>query len=56
MTHHHRLRQTVRNWGAPGTSERICSDAIRRGDGETDGAHAKRQELLTELWSIPDSP
>jgi hypothetical protein len=41
---------------ASGISERISPDEVTRGDGETDAAYANRQELLTELWSIPDSP
>jgi hypothetical protein len=40
---------------APGTSHRIDAADIVRAEGETDGAYAKRQSLLTELWSIPDS-
>jgi hypothetical protein len=39
----------------PGTSERIAPDDIVRGDGESDAAYARRQELLVALWSIPDS-
>lgn len=40
---------------APGTSAHIDPAAILRADNETDQAYAKRQFLLTELWSIPDS-
>ena len=40
---------------APGTSPRIDPADIVRADGETDAAYTKRQSLLTELWSIPDS-
>ena len=40
---------------APGTSIRTDPAAILRAAGETDRAYARRQALLTELWSIPDS-
>jgi hypothetical protein len=40
---------------APGTSPQIDTAAIVRAPDETDTAYAKRQSLLTELWSIPDS-
>ncbi len=40
---------------APGTSGRIDPAAIVRAEGEADAAYTKRQSLLTELWSIPDT-
>jgi hypothetical protein len=40
---------------APGTSSQIDPAAILRAEGETDPAYVRRQSLLTELWSIPDS-
>ena len=40
---------------APGTSTRIAAADIVRAEGESDAAHAKRQALLVELWSIPDN-
>jgi hypothetical protein len=40
---------------APGTSASIFAGDIVRADGESDAAHARRQALLIELWSIPDS-
>jgi len=40
---------------APGTSEQITPSEIVRGESESDEAYAKRQELLIELWSIPDN-
>ena len=39
----------------PGTSRQIDSADIVRAEGETDAAYTKRQSLLTELWSIPDT-
>lgn len=39
---------------APGTSARIAPEDVVRGEGEPDPAYARRQALLTELWSIPD--
>ena len=41
---------------APGASERIHPDEVVRGEGESEEAYAKRQDLLSALWSIPDSP
>jgi predicted transcriptional regulator len=40
---------------APGTADQIDPAEILRGEGETDLAYAKRQALIMELWSIPDS-
>ena len=40
---------------AHGTSTQIAAADIVRADGESDAGYAKRQDLLTELWSIPDS-
>ena len=40
---------------APETSTRIDAADIARADGESDAAYARRQALLIELWSIPDS-
>jgi predicted transcriptional regulator len=40
---------------APGVAEQVAAGAIVRGASETDAAYAKRQDLMTELWSIPDS-
>jgi hypothetical protein len=40
---------------APGTSSQIDPAAILRAEDETDLSYARRQSLLTELWSIPDS-
>jgi len=40
---------------APGTSSQIDPTAILRAKGESDSAYLRRQSLLTELWSIPDS-
>jgi len=40
---------------APDVSSRIDPADILRAEGETDAAYTKRQSLLTELWSIPDS-
>lgn len=40
---------------APGTSSLIDPANIPRAEGETDAAYARRQSLLTALWSIPDS-
>lgn len=42
-------------YAAPGTSARIAPGEVVRAEGEDDAAYAKRQDLLTELWSIPDS-
>ncbi len=39
----------------PGTSEWIAPEDIVRGEGESDAAFARRQELVVALWSIPDS-
>ncbi len=40
---------------APGTSNQIDPADLLRAEGETDAAYIRRQSLLTELWSIPDS-
>ena len=40
---------------APETSTRIDATEIVRADGESDAAYARRQALLIELWSIPES-
>src|SRR3954453_13256069 len=40
---------------AAGTSDHVAPADIERGDGESDEAFATRRDLLTELWSIPDS-
>lgn len=40
---------------APGTSSQLDPADILRAPDESDAAYAKRQALLTELWSIPDS-
>jgi hypothetical protein len=40
---------------APGTSDQINPANILRAESETDLAYARRQTLLAELWSIPDS-
>jgi hypothetical protein len=40
---------------APGTSSRIAPDDVVRGDRESDEAYARRRDLVTELWTIPDS-
>ena len=40
---------------AAGTSPQIDPAGIVHAEGETDAAYTKRQSLLTELWSIPDS-
>ncbi len=39
---------------APGTSMRIVPEDVLRAEGESKLAYARRQALLTELWSIPD--
>ncbi|HWK47128.1 MAG TPA: hypothetical protein VNT30_20570 [Stellaceae bacterium] len=38
-----------------GTSMRIAPQDVIQGKEESDTAYAKRQALLVELWSIPDS-
>jgi hypothetical protein len=40
---------------APETSKRIDAAEIVRASGESDADYARRQALLIELWSIPDS-
>jgi uncharacterized protein (DUF1778 family) len=40
---------------APGVAAAIDPDDIARGADESDAAYAKRQALMMELWSIPDS-
>jgi hypothetical protein len=40
---------------APGTSMRVAAEEIVRAEGESDAAYARRQALVMELWSIPDS-
>ena len=40
---------------APGTATLIDPADIVRADDEDDAAYARRQALLMELWSIPDS-
>ncbi|PPQ33040.1 hypothetical protein [Rhodopila globiformis] len=40
---------------APGTSNHVAPEDIVRGHDESDEAFARRRNLLTELWSIPDS-
>jgi hypothetical protein len=40
---------------APGVAAAIDADDIARGADESDAAYAKRQTLMMELWSIPDS-
>jgi hypothetical protein len=39
---------------APGTSDHVAPKDLERGDGESDEAFARRRDLLTELWSVPD--
>jgi hypothetical protein len=40
---------------APEAAAQIDPDNVARGAGESDIAYAKRQELMLELWSVPDS-
>ena len=40
---------------AQGTSNSIDPANVLRAADETDAAYARRQSLLAELWSIPDS-
>ena len=47
--------RVITMFAAPETSARIDPADIVRADGEPDSAYARRQTLLTELWSIPDS-
>jgi len=47
--------RVITMYAAPETSNQIDPADILRAEGETDPAYAKRQALLTELWSIPDS-
>lgn len=46
--------RVIRMHAAPGTSTKIAPEDVVRGEGESDPAYARRQALLTELWSIPD--
>jgi predicted transcriptional regulator len=47
--------QVITMHAAPGTSDHMAREDIERGKGEPDEAFARRRNLLTELWSIPDS-
>ncbi len=40
---------------APQAATHIDANDIVRGADESDAAYAKRQDLMTALWSIPDS-
>ena len=40
---------------APQAAAHIDANDIVRGADESDAAYAKRQDLMTALWSIPDS-
>ena len=40
---------------APGAAATLDPRDVTRGSDESDTAYARRQAVLTELWSIPDS-
>jgi len=48
------MRSIQKTW-QPGVSETIRPEDVVREDDETDEDYAARQQLMVELWSIPDN-
>jgi hypothetical protein len=55
LAHREEATRVITMRAAPEAAATIDRDDIIRGADESDAAYARRQELLMEFWSIPDS-
>jgi hypothetical protein len=55
LAHRDEASRVIAMRAAPQAAASIAPDDIARGSDESDAAYTKRQALMMELWSIPDS-